>query len=55
MSKMSNKQSPRNSSYDRSQNIRGFKARNKQFNNTNDLVHSRSNSATDNFQVRGLH
>ena len=49
MSKMSNKQSPRNSSHDRGSQLRVIKPlRTKLMHNTNDLVHSRSNSATDN-------
>ena len=57
MSKMSsNKQSPRNSSYDRgSLLVKGLRANKSRFPIKNsDLKHSRSNSATDHLQIRGL-
>lgn len=57
MSKMSsNKQSPRNSSYDRgSLLVKGLRANKNRFQVKNtDLKHSRSNSAADHIQIRGL-
>lgn len=52
---MSIKQSPRNSSHDRGSQLKGFRAsKGRPSQKTSDLKHSRSNSAADNFQIRGL-
>ena len=56
MSKISNnKQSPRNSSYDRGSLLKGLsRPKGRAYQKGLDAKHARSSSATDNIQVRGL-